>query len=361
MTKLKLAIIGTNGIPAKYGGFETLAENLAIKLSQQYEIEVYCSLPNQVEKLDHFNGAKLIYLPLKANGWQSFFYDFISSMRAFLRSDVILILGPACGLVIPGRYFFRKKVLVNHGGLDEWKREKYSFFKRGLVWINHYAAAKFSNINIVDNMELEASLRSNFNVSSKVIRYGGDHVLTNHGNDCLVDKYSFASKPYFLCVARAQVDNNLHMILEAFASNKNDTLVMISNWRVSDYALELQQKYKSFENIILLDAIYDQSELNFIRKNASCYVHSHSRCGTAPSLVEAISLELPVISYDCATNRETTHGNALFFTCAKSLESIIESISKTDLARLGSLNGELARKYYTWDEVSRQYSELIAS
>ncbi len=358
MNKQSFSIIGSNGVPAEYGGFETLAENLVHNLIDDYRMEVFCSKPNQSVELREYNGAKLTYLPLKANGWQSFFYDFFSTIKAFFTSDILLILGPSCGLILPLNMLFKRIVMTNHGGLNEWERESYSPFKRRFSWLNHYVAAKFSNINIVDNIELQKSLRKNFKAKSIVIRYGGDHVLTSKQID-YSSKYNFCKSKYFLCVARAQIDNNLHVLLEAFKSLPNKTLVIVSNWVVSEYASDLRNQYKDCNNIYMLDAVYNQSELNFIRRNAYCYIHSHSRCGTAPSLVEAMMLGLPVISYDCATNRETTQNCASYFIDVDSLISAIERLNEKDILDLKQKLFNIACKDFIWSNIAKQYSDSL--
>lgn len=360
MSKLRIAIIGTNGIPAEYGGFETLAENLVHHLIDQYDIEVFCSKPNQSCVLEDYRGAKLTYLPLKANGWQSFLYDFFSTIKAFFTSEFILILGPSCGLVIPFNFFFGKIVITNHGGLNEWERESYSPIKRRFSWLNHYIAAKFSNVNVVDNIELQKSLLKNFNANSKVIRYGGDHVFSSKEVNYST-KYPFWEIDYFVCVARAQIDNNLHTLLETFQLMPDKSLVIVSNWAVSKYARELRQRFKTCKNIYMLNAVYDQSELNFIRKNAYCYIHSHSRCGTAPSLVEAMTLGLPVVSYDCATNRETTQNSALYFKDNDSLAIILEKLNDKNIKDIKIKLSQIAENNFLWPMIAKQYSENMIS
>ena len=124
--KKKVAIIGTNGIPANYGGFETLAQSLTKYLNREVDFIVYCSSRSYKKKYDSYNGAKLIYLPFKANGGQSFFYDLVATTLAWFSADVLLILGPSAGIILFLNKIFKKKLIVNHGGLNEWEREKFS-------------------------------------------------------------------------------------------------------------------------------------------------------------------------------------------------------------------------------------------
>ena len=165
-----------------------------------------------------------------------------------------------------------------------------------------------------------------------MIEYGGDHSAKKSIEKVHLEKYPFLKRPYFLSVSRAQSDNNLHMLLEAFEDLPEYTLCLISNWTVSDYGLKLWNKYKDkYKNIIALDAIYDQNELDVLRSNTSLYIHSHSFCGTAPSLVEAMNLELPIICFNAETNVETTENKSFYFKTAEELKSLIRSLSNKDL------------------------------
>lgn len=360
MRKKRVAIVGTNGIPAKYGGFETLAENLTHQLNDKFEFTVYCS-KKQKTGLKIYNNSKLITLPLSANGWQAIFYDSISLLHAWFTSDVILVLGPSAGFFLSLNKIFRKKILVNHGGLNEWERKKYSKLQSRISYFNHKNAAKYSFHSIVDNSLLSNSLLKNFNKQSTIIRYGGDHVVKQTITDKDVQKYSFLKNPYAVSVSRAQVDNNLHVLLKAFETIDEIPLVLIANWNVSDYGISLKEKYlkKNIKNIILLDAIYDQRILNLIRGNASVYIHSHSQCGTAPSLVEAMSLGLPVISFDVPTNRETTQNHALYFTDEKDIRKIIKQLNQKTLVELGERMSNIATAEYTWESIAKQYENLF--
>lgn len=357
--KKKVAIVGTNGIPAKYGGYETLTEYLTKNLSEEFDFTVYCSKV-QPEFFKEYNGSKLVYIPLKANGWQSIIYDTITLFHAVVNSDVILYLGPGAGFIVPILKCFSKNIIVNHGGLNEWEREKYSSFQRFIAKMGHKYSSKFATYNIADNHLLRNSLNKTFGVDSMVIRYGGDHAIKVEVDSDLVARYPFLLEKYFVNVSRAQIDNNLHLVLEAFKNAPEKKLVMVSNWSVSSYGIDLKSKYiNKYQNIIILDAIYDPKEINAIRGNANVYIHSHSYCGTSPSLVEAMSLKLPVLSFDVPTNRETTQGRAFFFRNENELKRLINIVTDNDLVNNGMEMKMIADKEYTWHSISSKYAELF--
>lgn len=358
----KVAIIGTNGIPARYGGFETLTEYISKELGKDFDFTIYCSsIYKKKERRKKYNNTNLIYFPFKANGIQSVLYDIICTFHAWFTADVLLILGPAAGFILPLNFIFKKKIITNHGGLNEWEREKLSFIQKKYAYINHKIAALYSNFNITDNLPLKKSLFQSFGVESEVIEYGGDHINIEKISSKSIKKYLFLSNPYSLCVARAQVDNNLHLLIEAFKGLPDKNLVIISNWNTSKYGQELWSKFQGLNNIFLIPAIYYKYELDVIRSNTELYIHSHSQCGTAPSLVEAMNYNIPVICFDVQTNRETTQHKSFYFNNINNLKLLIKNLSEDKRSELKKEMFAISKKKYTWKIIANKYANLIST
>jgi hypothetical protein len=357
----KIHIVGTHGVPAKYGGFETLADFLCQNLKDDYEITVYCNSHKYPNKEKEYFGAKLKYLKFEANGFKGIFYDLITYVQALISADVILYLGPGgSGFMSPLKYLMGKKVIVNHGGLNEWEREKLSAIQKIWAKFNHRIAAKCADVNITDNYLYQKSLKETFNAESCVVRYGGDHVNRIELDDVnFINKYPFVKEKYAISVSRAQLDNNIHLVLEAFENFKDYKIVIVSNWSISKYGKNLKQKYSNHSNMILLDAIYDKKELDYLRGNAFIYIHSHSRCGTAPSLVEAMCLKNTIISFDVPTNRETTQNRAMFFSTSVELKEILEDLNVNKKKLNNNEMNNIAIKEYTWNKISKEYKNRI--
>ncbi len=362
MSKKKLALLGTDGIPARYGGGETLYENLARGLSSVYDMTVYCSKSQPRDEVgDTYLGAKLKYLNLKGNGWQSVIYDTLSFMDAAKRADILYTFGPGAAFII--RLYrllgFRKKILMNCGGLNEWEREKFSpLAKKYLKW--GYRTLKGKVVYIVDNELYARSLEKEFGIKDAVvIRYGGDNATKVPATPELLQKYPFLDEDYYVSVSRAQVDNNLHILLEAFAGMPDKKLVLVSNFGVSSYGEELYARYKSFPNMVLIPGIYNPEELNAVRSNAKVYIHSHSRCGTPPSLCEAMNLGLPVFSFDVEVNHEVTADKAFFFSTAAELAQLVRNTTDSQLAAMAADSYARARAELTWEHIWEQYSDVF--
>jgi len=361
MQKIKVAIVGTHGVPAKYGGFETLADFLCQHLGEDISFTVYCNSNKYIDKPKFYHNARLKYLKLDASGFQGVLYDFITYIHALFTSKIVLYLSPVgSGIIIPLKYITAKKVIVNHGGFNEWERPKLSKFQKKWAKFNHLVASKFADINIADNNEYQQSLKENFGANSIVVRYGADHAKkTLRSDPRFMSKYEFLPSKYAVSVSRAQIDNNLHLVLSAFKIFKNYPLVLVSNWDVSEYGKALKEEFSNCSNIFMIDAIYENDELDYIRGNAYVYIHSHSFCGTAPSLVEAMYLGKPIISFDVPTNRETTKDKALFFHSSDDLVAVLKDFTDEDVIVNGKLMLSIAEEEYTWKKISSMYLDLL--
>jgi glycosyltransferase involved in cell wall biosynthesis len=166
--------------------------------------------------------------------------------------DVILYLGPAVGFMLPVNRLYAKNLIVNHGGLNEWEREKLSAAEKKYIFINHLLAARYATNNVADNAILQESIKRTFRANSVVIRYGGDHTSIPADDPELQARYPFVREPYFVSVARAQIDNNLHVIIEAFKNLPDRKLVVVSNWFVSEYGRDLFEQNQVIDNILLM-------------------------------------------------------------------------------------------------------------
>jgi glycosyltransferase involved in cell wall biosynthesis len=362
--KKKVALIGTNGIPAKYGGFETLTEYLAKYLNEEFEVSVYCAKTPKENRHKKYLNSKLIYLPFKANGWQSMLYDAVSIIHAFFHSDILVILGFSGIFAFPFKVFFRKKKIVFNIGGVEWQkvRGEKAFAAieiRAKKWFERVCVF-YSDVIITDNEVLRDYVKETYYIDSVLAEYGGDHAVQKPITELLVEKYPFLPKKYDVSISRAQEDMNIHMLIEAYRQIPNRRLVIVSNWGTSEYGLKLKDENKDkYPNIYLQDAVYNLDELNAIRSNGQIYFHTHSLCGTAPSLTEAMSLGLPVICFDVNTNRSSTEEKSFYFKDAKSLAAIIDSLDESIISLLGKNMIEIANRRYNWKRIAEIYRKCI--
>lgn len=356
----KVAIVGIQGLPAKYGGYETLVDFLAEYTPEFISLTVYCSSKYYPEKINHYKFAELIYIKLPSNGVWSFLYDSYCIYISRKKYDSILILGNSGGLILPFLQKYRSKFNLNIGGV-EWKRSKYNRFMQFVVRILMKISVKHSGKLIADNIGIKEYIRHEYQRDdSEVIEYGGDHVRINKDISSLVETFPFLKKDYILALGRIQSDNNVEMLLDAF-SKTNEVFVYIGNWGVSSYAIGLRKKYQSFSNLIMLDSIYDLKILDIIRSNCTFYIHAHSAGGTNPSLVEAMHYQIPILCYDNGFNNHTTRHKAIYFKTKEEILQLINELRQDSerSKRIAEDQYQIAQEFYTWKSISSKYFNLL--
>lgn len=352
----KVAIIGTQGVPANYGGFETLVDNIIGEhRSSDIEYTIYCSGKDMPQRLPQHKGAKLKYLPLRANGVQSIFYDIVAMIRSIRGYDTILVLGVSgCTFLPIFKLFSRAKVIVNIDGLEH-RRDKWTRAVRKFLLLSEIVAVKSAHTIIADNKGIADYVDWRYKREAKLIAYGGDHALCNVSEERqaeIIAQYGLKKDSYSISVCRIEPENNCHVTLDAFA-NSGKELVFVGNWKRNDYSRRLKEKYSTYSNIKLIDSIYDLEILYTLRNNALFYIHGHSAGGTNPSLVEAMFLGKPVLAYDVVYNRETTHHKAYYWKNCNELQQLVtqKDLSSKDIKRV-------AQEFYTWEKITKEYEEL---
>lgn len=343
----KIAIIGTVGVPACYGGFETLVENLLT--DSPVEMVVYCSSKSYSERKKMYKNAKLHYVPLSANGSQSVMYDIFSMIHGLSKGyRQFLVLGVSGALIFPLLKLLMPKIklVTNIDGL-EWRRNKWGSLTKKFLKFSEKIAVKYSDKVVSDNKAIFDYVQEEYGVISEVIAYGGDH--------CLISNLPNTCGKYFLGLCRIEPENNIHLILEA-VSNSQAEIVFVGNWDNSSYRRSLKSKYANFKNITLLDPIYNTEELFKLRAECRGYVHGHSAGGTNPSLVEMMFFEKPIIAFDCSYNRATMEDEGAYFSSSTSLKEILDSNLDDDSAKRLK---EVAERRYTWSVVRQQYYNLF--
>jgi len=355
--KKQIYIIGTVGVPACYGGFESLVENMLDYTPADVQYTVFCTSKKYEKKLDTYKGARIIYLDRDANGKDSILYDY-ESMKIAIKdnADIMLILGVSGCMFLPFiRRKFKGKIITNIDGL-EWKRDKWNFFAKWLLHHSEKMAVKYSDVIIGDNKGITDYVKEAYNKESVLIAYGGDHV-SKIEDESLYEKYPFCKEPYSVTVCRIEPENNIHKILEAFSQLPEQQLVMVGNWKNGEYGSELKEKYSQYKNIHLLDPIYESHTINWIRSNANIYVHGHSAGGTNPSLVEAMNFGLPILAFDCVYNRETTENACLYWDNSNDIINIMKN-ENSDFDSIAKKMKEIGLKEYAWKNIAGKYNSL---
>lgn len=360
---MKVAIIGTVGVPACYGGYETLVENLLdYKNNEDLNYQIYCTSKVYKEKRKGYKGAKLVYIPFNANGAQAPIYDTLSLIHAFFTCDRILSLGTVGSFILPVlRLFSKKQIIYNLDGLDD-EREKFSSFSQKVIKLARKLAAKYGSTCISDNQGIKDYSKRMYGRDSILIEYGGDQAKIVKDDAKLKEKYGLNPQDYVFKVARIEPENNIETILKAFSELPEEKLILVGNWNRSEFGRRLRSEYKDYANIRMLDPIYEPEEINLLRSNCKIYIHGHSAGGTNPSLVEAMNLGLPIIANGVIYNKETTEHKALYFHDKDSLKSLVQELSRNGEKRhqLGQDMLEIGKRRYTWKRIVGLYENLYS-
>ncbi len=359
----RVAIIGTQGVPAQYGGFESLVENLIGQSSDSdMQYTVYCSAKAYKEKLAEYEGAKLKYVNFEANGVQSVVYDIVSLVRASRGSDVVLVLGVSgcCFLPIYRIFAPNKKLVINIDGLEH-RRDKWGRCAKWFLKWSEKMAVKYADVIIADNRGILDYVKEEYEQEATLIAYGGDHAVANviaeNEQGEMLSRYNLCRGQYMMTVCRIEPENNCHVTLEAF-SRTDRQLVFVGNWDKSEYGRDLKARFAKYNNILMLDPIYDVDTLYALRNNASVYIHGHSAGGTNPSLVEAMFFGKPIVAYNVVYNRETTDNKAMYFRDVDELYAIITQ-DTSHFREQGAALRLVAEERYRWQRVVKQYERIL--
>lgn len=350
----KIAIIGSHGLFANYGGFDQLVNNI-VKYSNKKDL-IFITQPRSTKIPSNVPKNVLISKSLlDAPGIEGLIFDSICILKYYFRVDSILLLGAGALPIIVFLSLFKKnKVIVNNGGI-EWERKKFSKLARIYHKFIFNLSAKFSDILILDNETFIKYLPKKYKAKLSMIPYGGfiSKKLQSKKEE-FQQKYSFLCESYFLSVSRSIEDNNIEELCKTF-SKSSEKLVLISNLSSSNYGKNVLSKYKDFKNIFLIDGLYNKDELDLLRLNCFAYIHTHEKCGTAPSLVEMIIAKKPIISLNVPANRYTLSGQCKYFNNFDELQFIIQS--KFEASE--NVPNETLSNKYLWNNVAKQYLELF--
>ena len=376
---MRIAILGSRGIPAKYGGFETFAEGLSTRLVKNgFEITVSCEYEPLESRIPEFNGVKLEYFPFKPpkSYLLRMFYENLSDIYFLIKltrsHDLIYFLGIEVGffLFIPKLLKNNIRLLVNIDGVM-WKRTKFNNFARFLLKINHYFATIFADTIITDAKEMKNYVPDIYKNKAVYIPYGINipkQITWSNERAQNLENYNkikdISPDNYWLVVARLEPENNISIIIDAFSKSKTSLpLIIIGEFSSDKYKRQLNRIVEKNNNIIFLGSIYNLNMLNMLRQNCFAYIHGHTVGGTNPSLLEAMIMKNIIIAHDNEFNREVCGNFGVYFKDVDDLKNKIDLIEKDSSSYL-KLKEEVyhrVRKEYSWKNISSKYAKLFDS
>jgi glycosyltransferase involved in cell wall biosynthesis len=359
---IRVAIVGSVGVPARYGGFETLAEALVQQMpAAEFLLHVYCqrSAYADTERQPVMNGHRRIFVPLPANGAASMLYDAVSLLDAVLlrRCTVVLCLGASGTLLFPLLRLLCPwvRIVFNLDGLES-RRAKWSRLGKAVLHGLEAIGIRFAHRIVADNRVIRSLVFHRFGRRASVIAYGGDHARPIGPQKAPVQPLP---PRYVLAISRIVPENNIEMILAAFATGDGPPLVYVGNWQGSDYGQSLWQRYAEHPCLHLLHPIYDVATLNHLRSRALACVHGHSVGGTNPALVEALFWAPQILAFDCGFNRATLDGQFSYWHDSQDLQRLLIAFDSLPVPTAERSQGIQDR--YLWMQIAKSYSLVFGN
>lgn len=365
---MRIAILGTKGIPNHYGGFEQFAEYLSCGLTERgHEVTVYAPHYHSFQgkeikkvKIKHF------YCPERyLGGAAHYIYDHLCLKDAIQSNfDIIYEAGyGSCAFAI--RYFKRKMrtpvIITNMDGM-EWKRSKWNSMVQYITKRAESIAVKHSDFLIADNMGIKSYFEKKYGVVPVFLPYGAE--VVERFDSGILEKYSLKPKEYFLLIARLEPENNIETIIKGFINSHSLIPLIIIGGLTTKNAKKLVAYANQNPKIIFLGGIYDIHAVNNLRHFAKAYLHGHSVGGTNPSLLEAMACECFIIAHDNEFNRSVLENNGAFFSNDAALQEILMNLEDM-LARnenaFKQKNIELIKTKYDWNLIIGSHEKFFES
>jgi glycosyltransferase involved in cell wall biosynthesis len=361
---LSIAILGTRGIPANYGGFETFAQELGLRLVERgHQVTVYCRSHHTPRDLGTFQGVRLVVLPtIRHKYFDTVAHSLVSSLHALgARHDVVLLCNAINSSFIPLIKASGARVAINVDGL-EWQRKKWNSLGKACYRVSEKIACLAADVIVSDSQTVRAYYRAVHRTPTVFIPYGAPTDKTERNGT--LERFGLEAGKYILYVSRFEPENNAHLVLEAFKKVRTELkLVMVGDAPYAQrYIAEL--KKTAGPRVLFTGYVFGDSYRELM-SHAYCYVHATEVGGTHPALVEAMGMGNGVLVADTPENREVVGDTALMFSLTEP-ESLAETIrfalEKAD--RLDELSGEARTRVstlYSWDRVTDAYESLLLS
>ncbi|HBG46006.1 MAG TPA: glycosyl transferase [Deltaproteobacteria bacterium] len=363
---MKIAMIGTRGVPANYGGFETCVEELGQRLVRMgHEVTVYCRKGYYKEQPPVYLGMSLVYLPnLKYKSLDTLSHTSLSMLHALVRPfDVLMVFNAANSptLILPR--LMRRKTAINTDGL-EWKRGKWGNAAKRYYKFSEWLSTKFADRVVADSRGIQEYYRKTYGAESCFIAYGAYPGESREPDR--IRQFGIERGGYFLQVTRFEPENNPLLTIQAYKRLRTDKkLVIVGASRYpGDYARKILSEAEGNSNIILPGAIYEKELLDEIWCNCFAYVHGNEVGGTNPALLQAMANGCFTLAIDVSFSRDVLGDCGLYFSKdAKSLADKMSWALYNDKSGALQGYGEMARERikmsYSWDKVATDYEGLF--
>lgn len=360
---VKVTLMGTRGVPAQHGGFETAVEEIGTRLAARgHDVTVYCRNPGQT--ITQFQGMHLVNLPaVRHRMAETLSHTAVSTAHAIIKAhpDVVLLLNAGNAPLLKPLQLAGIPTAIHLDGLES-RREKWRGAGAKYYRWAERASVKWGDEVIADAQAIADHVQRQYGRTCVVIPYGAEVI---HPGTSRLAGFGVEPCGYHLLVARFEPENHVLDAVHAYrrSAETRPYIVVGSAPYAQWYIDKVELAAAGDPRIRFAGAIYDQELLDQLYANARTYTHGHSVGGTNPSLLRAMGAGAPVLAYDVEFNREVTAGHALFWSDAGQLTALLDEVSGPDAAgrlrALGEQGQQRVAEAYRWDAVTDDYEALI--
>jgi glycosyltransferase involved in cell wall biosynthesis len=356
-------ILGTHGVPAAYGGFETAAENVGLYLRDQgWRVIIYCQVPGGgAISEDTWNGIERVLIPVRREGWLGTSeFDLRSIRHAVKHRDVNLTFGYNTAVFNILQRLRGIRNVINMDGI-EWSRARWGKIRQSILWTNERIACFVGNDLIADHPVIEEYLATRARRSKlTTITYGANAV--SQASTAPVVARGLVPGDYLTLICRPIPENSILELVTGFSAiHRDHRLVVLGNYTPETDEYHRAVMAAASDEVIFPGSVYDPIELAAIRFHSSGYLHGHTVGGTNPSLVEAMAAGNAVLAHDNLYNRWVAGDGAIYFSTAEdAAEGVTRLLAEPGLrARLGAASRARHAEEFTWEHIGGQYQDLL--
>ncbi|MET0694070.1 MAG: DUF1972 domain-containing protein [Propionibacteriaceae bacterium] len=356
-------ILGTHGVPANYGGFETAAENVAkFLLRQGWRVVVYCQVEGKGPITeDTWQGIERVNIPIDRDGWLGTSqFDLLSIRHASKHSDICLTFGYNTAIFNTWQRLRRIPNVINMDGI-EWSRARWGPLRQGILYANERIGCVVGNALIADHPEIAVYLRRKAPARKvHTITYGAETLLSAPRE--IPESYGLTPGRYLTLIARPIPENSILEIVQGYSKRRREhPLVILGGYSPDTDPYHRAVMEAASDEVKFVGGIYDPELVQGLRFHSLGYVHGHTVGGTNPSLVEALGAGNPVIAHDNPYNRWVAQDAALYFHTADDLDAAVTQLIESPglVTRLGAAARSRHASEFTWEHVAGQYEDLL--
>ncbi len=360
---MNIAILGTRGIPNRYGGFEYFAENLSRQLVKRgHRVTVY-SPHNHPHKENDFCDVliKKKWFPDKLFGpFANLLYDYLCLADAKKSHfDILFEMGYTFTPLLKFIKLNKLPPVIVHMDGIEWKRKRWGFIPRLFIRYCEKEAMKKLSRHIVDHPIIKDYFNKKYNTETTCIPYGVEHLKTSKK---IIDNKNLKPNQYDLLIARLVPENHITTIIEGKPSDDPVPLIITGNYK-NGYGKKIYKKYHKRNNIQFTGGIYDKEVLDSLRLYARYYFHGHSVGGTNPSLLEAMAAGCLIVAHENRYSQYILEDSAFYFKCVDDIKSILNSPELLDDIenQMRTNVKKKAERNYNWEIITAQYEKYLIS